>query len=370
MSDLDPCACADTVCKPENYGRIRERITGCKFNLFNSGIATVDSTAQQFAMAPAWSANEIFYGDTIGNDEEGMIPGGEDLGCVDCETPCQKELTVRKIQRNKCFTEADCEVLCNRAPESPEDMIIEGINTQQTTFRESVIVNTLLGVYGNNIADNGSDMIHDATEGGTIAPDVGGWFDYCAFVDGCGVTCCDGPPKDVLIVHCDVFKDMLKCEQISFIQPSAFFSNSSLAGPGIPVYNGHVVIQHNRPEWVNMTGENPVYTSICAKRGFIRLGNGRHKNPLMADRNECYNNGDGLTSWTMREIFVAHPEGYSNCWTPPARAEGQKARFTQTNAELADPANWTRCWDRTNIGISFINTYAGKIVGKSAAVAG
>lgn len=356
-------SCVEVVCKPDNYGRLREMINGCKWNLFNSGIAEIDTTAQSFAQGTSWSANEIFWADTVGYDEEGQIPGGADEGCLDCESPCQKELTIRKLQRNKCFYLNDFVKQCNRAPESGEQIIAEIINKQQTAFREGAIMSTLLGIQASNVANYDSDMIFDATDGGAVDPATGGWFDYPNFIEGGGGGGCCVADLECMLMHCDVVNDLKKCEQIDTIQASAVLGNSSLCDE-VMVYNKKRIVETNDPRLVDMTNPDaPCYTTVMFRHGMLRMGNGEHCNPLEQTRIACHDNGDGQTVFNMREIFALHPEGFTNCWTPTA-FEGGKPKVAPANAELALAATWERCWDPQNIGLRFMKTYAGKVITK------
>ena len=358
--------CGNVVCRSENYGMIREEMPKCEFNLFNSGAVRTDEAANNLANSKSWEGTYDFFCDTLGYDEDGVCPGDEDTDGCACESPSQKSMRAIKIQRNKCFSLEWCEEMCNRAPENGTQIITEGVMKQMMSFRQGAMVSTLVGLYSASLA-NDWGLIHDATDGKTVDPATGGWFDYCSFIDACGGTCCEGE-TNILLVHCNVFKDMVKCEQIQYIQPSRILGQSALSQP-IPTYNGHVVVQHNRPELVDLTDPaKPCYTSICIQNGFFRLGNGQHPMPFATEDDPTANNCDGARSWYMREVFTLHPAGFSSCWTPPAAKEGKKPRKTIKNAELADPANWEICWDLDKIGVRFLNTYAGKISGKSAVV--
>ena len=356
---FDPIECGNAVCQPGNYALIREEMDKCAFTLFNSGAVRVDESATELANSKSWEGNYHFYCDDIGYDEDGVVPKDEDLESDDCacETPSQKMARALRLQRNKCFSMEWCQEMCNRAQGDQESEIILGINKQQMSFRQGVMTNTILGIY--KWAKENDCLIHDATCGKLVDPTCGGWFDYCSFIDACGGTCCEGD-TNILYVHCDVFKDMKKCEQIQYIQPSAILRNSSLA-QAIPTFNGHVVVQHNDDRFVDRTDPTkPCYTTVCLQNGFFRLGNGMHPRPLEPYSNPKLNNCDGGMSWFLREIFALLPAGFTNCWEVPEGSD----RASIKNSELCLATTWKPCWEENKLGIRFLTTYAGKTTGK------
>ncbi|WP_414461812.1 major capsid protein [Hyphomicrobium sp. DY-1] len=85
-----------------------------------------------------------------------------------------------------------------------------------------------------------------------------------------------------------------------------------------------------------------VYTTYLFGAGALGFGEGSPKVPSATDRDELKNGGEEFV--VSRRHFVIHPRGIK--WNP---ISGVPASATPSDAELANPANWVRCWEAKNI---------------------
>lgn len=90
------------------------------------------------------------------------------------------------------------------------------------------------------------------------------------------------------------------------------------------------------------SGDN--YTSYLFGNGAIGWGEGSPKVPSETDRNPLINGGQEYL--VSRRHYVLHPRGIK--WDPES---GVPAKQTPSDAELADPDNWTRVYNAKNIRI-------------------
>ena len=79
--------------------------------------------------------------------------------------------------------------------------------------------------------------------------------------------------------------------------------------------------------------------------GALGFGEGSPKVPSETERNALKNGGQEYL--VTRRHFVIHPRGIR--WTP---VSGVPAKTTPSDAELANPSNWTRVWNPKNIRIT------------------
>lgn len=87
-----------------------------------------------------------------------------------------------------------------------------------------------------------------------------------------------------------------------------------------------------------------IYTSYLFGPGALGWGEGSPKVPTETDRDALKNGGEEFI--VNRRHFVIHPRGIR--WTP---ISGVPNKLTPSDAELANPANWTRVYDPKDIRI-------------------
>lgn len=172
-------------------------------------------------------------------------------------------------------------------------------------------------------------------------------FDPMSWIDACGLL---GDHQDSLAgvcVHSDTYKSMKKQDLIDFVRPS-------WSEEDIPVYQGKFVIVDDGMPKNAQTG---VYTTYIFGPGAIGMANGQARRPVGIQRDELV--GAGNEALVHRRWLVMHMRGVK--WTPapgvpakPAGMEGNDeiaANPTPTNAELANPNNWTRVYDHKLIRV-------------------
>ena len=94
-----------------------------------------------------------------------------------------------------------------------------------------------------------------------------------------------------------------------------------------------------------MAPVNGVYTTYLFGEGAIGYSEGDVKVPVETERNPLTNGGEEYI--VQRRHYLLHPRGIR--WTP---ISGVPAKTTPGDAELANPANWTRVYEPKNIRIA------------------
>jgi hypothetical protein len=156
-------------------------------------------------------------------------------------------------------------------------------------------------------------------------------IDGHSFVDACQ-TLGDAKVKIVGVgMHSAVESDLLKNDLIETIRDSE-------GKEVMKVFQGRRVFVDDQIEPVS----GDIYTTVLFGQGSIGYGEGAPKRPSAIDRNELKSGGEEFL--VSRRHYVLHPRGIK--WNPQS---GVPAKTTPSDAELANPANWQRCYEPKNI---------------------
>lgn len=197
------------------------------------------------------------------------------------------------------------------------------------------------GIFLENEAGSG-DMIYDISieDGDNATAD--NKFNFGAFVDGRATMGESASKLALLAVHPVVYTQMIKEQQIEFIQDSN-------TGVMIPTYNGYRVVEDKKMPVIAGTTSGFRYISVLYKQGAFGYGDAPAKRPVATEYDELAGDGSGIETLVERKQWLIHPEGYK--WNEATVAGG-----SPTVVECALPANWTRVFERENVSIAFIVT--------------
>lgn len=194
------------------------------------------------------------------------------------------------------------------------------------------LISMLMGIKAHNIANDGGDMIHDAsteTIGATQVIDAAGTLG-----DAMGAF-------RAIAMHSDLYKSLLKQDLIEYIRDSdGSLVMTTYRGLAVTVDDGLV------PD------SNGVYTSVLFAAGAIGYGSAE---PRIAAGTEIENlpgagNGGGQQILHTRVNLAFAPLGYG--WT-----EASVAKESPSIAELAIAENWKRtAAERKQVPIAFLLT--------------
>lgn len=198
-----------------------------------------------------------------------------------------------------------------------------------------------LGLYLENAAGD-EDMIYDiSSEDGDNADDSNK-FSFEAFVQGRATMGESADELKLMAVHPAVMTQMILNQDIDYIQ-------DSMTGVMIPTYNGVRVVEDKKMPAIAGTTSGFRYISVLYKAGAFGFGAAPAKRPVAVEFDELAANGAGIETLVERKQWLIHPEGYA--WQ-----EASVASDSPTTTECAEAANWSRVFERENIGIAFIVT--------------
>jgi hypothetical protein len=208
------------------------------------------------------------------------------------------------------------------------------------------LVATANGVLADNVANDSSDMVYDAsgaTNGDITANTVFTRqnFTASAFTLGDGVD-----SLSAMAVHSLVYKRMVDNDDIDFIP-------DSMGQMTIPTFLGHrVIVDDNLPSTAaggaGAGDTAPFYTSILFGQGAFGYGEGMPDNPVAVERDEAAGTGGGIETLWTRKTWLLHPAGFKVGTAP--------AGNSYTTTELAAAASWDRVVARKNVPMAFLIT--------------
>lgn len=201
-----------------------------------------------------------------------------------------------------------------------------------------------VGLYNDNVAGNGGDMVFNAarTTAGAAAATNGftrSNFTSAAFTLGDAF---EG--TGAIAVHSVIYKRMIDNDDIDFIVDSQGTMQ-------IPTFLGRrVIVDDGMPVTMNATSGLLEYTSILFGAGAIGYGEGSPLVPVEVDRDPEQGNGGGVETLYIRKTNLIHPFGY-------AFTSSSVAGVSPSLAELRNAANWSRIFDeRKQVPIAYLVT--------------
>ncbi len=195
-----------------------------------------------------------------------------------------------------------------------------------------------LGLYLSNNAGN-KDMIFDVSKEVEADITAATKWSFGGFVDARATMGESASDLSLLAVHPDTMVQLIKQQEIEYIQ-------NKDTGVNIPYYNGYRVVEDKKLPVIAGTTSGLRYVSVLYKPGAFGYADGLAKRPVATEYDELAANGAGIETLVERKQWLIHPEGYK--WN-----ETTVAGNSPTEAEYGLPANWTRQYDRENVGIAF-----------------
>lgn len=195
------------------------------------------------------------------------------------------------------------------------------------------LIASLNGILADNVANDSGDMVLNISGLAGAAAN----FSADAVIDAAGTLGDSMDAVSGIAVHSDIYRRMLKADQIEFVQPSA-------GSMRLPTYRGLAVIVDD-----GMPVATGVYT--CALFGQGAVGYGLTA-PRIAEGTEVENlpsagKGGGQQILHSRVNLAIHPAGFA--WV-----EGTIDGDSPTIAELSAAAHWDRVVERKAVPLAFL----------------
>jgi hypothetical protein len=305
------------VIVPEHFNQYSMQLTTELSRFRRSGLV-VDFSAELGSQMGGTTVNMPYFNDLEGDDD--VVDDTQDLELNKITTG--QDVAV-KLYRAKAFGATD--LSGDLAGADPVKAIATRFAEWWIRKEQEVLISVCQGALGSALmTDNVLDISN--LEGAAAN------FDPYSFIDAQARL---GDHQDLLsgiACHSKTYTAMKKADLIEEIRPSD-------GGDPIPTYMGKVLIVDDK-----MPYSEGVYTTFIFGQGAIGYVSASPKVPVEVGREPL--KGGGQDYIVQRRFFVMHPRGVR--WSPQP---GVPARATPTNAELANTANWQRCYDPKNIRI-------------------
>lgn len=307
---------------------------------YTSGIITRNPLLDMLANAPGKTAELPFWKDL----DATSAPNNSTDDPTDIATAdkiVQGEQIARKIFVNKGWSTSD---LASELAMGANAMnqIRSRTDTYWTRQWQRYLLSVTAGVYADNVANDGGDMVinvaSESIAGQTAATKFSrSNFTAAAFTLGDAFT-----STGAIAVHSQVYKQMVDQDDIDFIPDSKGMMV-------IPTYMGKRVIIDDLMTVTAGTTDGFKYTSILFGDAAIGYGDGAPEVPVEVEREAAQGNGGGIETLWNRKTYLIHPFGFQYTGTP---ADG----FSPTMAELATAASWDRVIERKNVPLAFLTS--------------
>lgn len=207
-------------------------------------------------------------------------------------------------------------------------------------YQQNVLAK-LKGIELTNVAANGGDMVLSLGNDLTGTPTAAQTVNFGTVLDALQ-TMGDAMDKlGVIVLHSQVYTNLMKQEAIAFVQPSAI-------NPFLTYYGKRVIIDDTVPV---VTGTNrKTYTTYILGEGAFGYGEATAPFGTEVWRDPAAGGGWSETRLYSRKQFIIHPLGFSCAAAVTAPAK------SPTLAQYGANGAFTRAFDRKNVPIAILKT--------------
>lgn len=230
------------------------------------------------------------------------------------------------------------------ASDDPWARIASRLDAYWAKQAERRVVATVRGLYLDNIASNGGDMVHDAAE-----------VDEAALVDAIMTSGDTFGEITGYIVHSKVFAAFLKAQLATARRTEDGSFQRTMMGLPAEI-NDNAAISPDGTKYITTLMGPGAFGYGMTEPGAPVTRGIEQSYALEYDREAARGNGGGVdTLWTRRNMIV-HPVGYN---FTSASITGNGTETTPRSAgwaDMANPANWVRVASRKQIPMAFLTT--------------
>jgi hypothetical protein len=328
------------VIVPEVFFPYMQEKTKERAAIFTSGILADDSRLSAFLAGGGRTANNPFWKDLsdsesdIGNDDPASVSVPEKIGTG-------KDVVVRQV-RTKSWSTAN--LVADLAGADPMQAIADSVARYWERQFNAILVATLHGVYLDNVANDGGDMVNDIGTDAAGVPSAAELVSAEAIIDTKQTMGDAAEDLRAIIMHSVVYSRLQKQNLIDFIPDSR-------GEIQFPTYLGYRVIVSDTAKRIAGTNRTEYITYLVGAGALAWHEASLRSSPMIeVEREALQGNGVGVDILISRRQFVLHPNGIK--WTDTSVA----GEFP-TNAELAAASNWDRVFpERKQVPIAFLVT--------------
>lgn len=305
---------------------------------FNSGVLRADSDLAGKLAGGGRTFNVPFWKD-LDDTESNTASDDPDSHSSPLKVTAGKDVALRQVRTQSWST---MQLTSELAGADPMQRIQSRVGSYWGRQFDDIIIATVRGVFADNIANDGGDMVHDISTDAAGAPLAGELFSAEAILDA-AQTLGDVKRDLKLIVMHSVVHNRLAKQQLITFRPDA---------------DGKVWYEYFMDYRVHVSDRVPAIPGANRVRyhtylfGADALGWAEHDVAVPVEVESLPSAGDGMGAEILytRRQFAAHPYGIK--WTDNA-VSGE----FPTNAELQLATNWDRVYpERKQIPMALLIT--------------
>lgn len=320
---VTPAVRLSDVIVPTVFGAYVEANTKVKTEIWTSGILHSDPTLTGFMAGGGLTTNVPFWND-LDDTEPNTANDDPDDDAVPGKVGASKMVAIRHVRTRGW---AASRLTAELAGSDPMKRIGNRVTNYWDRQMQKHLVSTMAGVFADNIANDGGDMVRDIgtdAAGGATAAEL---VSAEAILDAAQTMGDASDILQVLIMHSVVYTRLAKANLIDFIPDSEGHVK-------FPTYLGYRIVKDDGVRKV--AGANRIkYWTYLVGTGALAFDEHPVDVPVEVDSRPRAGKGMGMEElWTRRQ-YVLHPGGFK--WTDNSRA-GQ----FPTNAECEMATNWDR----------------------------
>jgi len=304
--------------------------------LIQAGIIVPDPKLDALASAGGTLITMPFFQDLSGDDEVLSDSGALIVNAI--TTAYDK---ARLHTRGKAWGSNDLAAAISGA--DPMAAIASYVADWWNAKEQALLINSLGGVFADNLANDSGDLIHVAAAEAT--GDIKQWNDAAptvmnpiAILDGAQLLGDAKGKFTAIAMHSKCLTDLIKQELIDY-------KPASEGKDDIPYYLNKRVIEDDTCPTRAGTTSGTVYQSYLFAEGAVGKGEGQAPVPVETGREKL----SGYDYLITRRHFLLHPRGFQ--WQ-----ESSIAGVSPTNAECSEAAQWDRVYEKKNVRCVMIET--------------
>jgi hypothetical protein len=316
------------VVVPEVFAAYMASDTTEKADIFQSGLVRMDSSMAANLAGGGRLFQTPYWGD-LANTEANVANDDPAQSAVPDKIGSFKSQSVRQF-RTQAWSSA--QLTAELAGSDPQRRIVSRVSEYWNRQFNRYTVATLTGILAANVANNGSDMVHDVRAvAGTST--IGGVTVNNNALSAASILTAkqsmgdDADMLKVLVMHSALYTNLQRQNLIQYI-PNARGEIT------LPTYLGYRVhVTDTAPAVV--VGADIDYTTYLCAEGLIGFAESPPAESVAVDKYPLQGMGAGVEVIVTRRQFALHPNGHN--WKDAACAG-----IFPTTAELANPLNWER----------------------------
>ena len=306
---------------------------------YQSGIVRRTPLFDALASAAGKTAELPFWND-IDPTSEANISSDNPATIGTAEKITQGEQITRKAMLNKGWSASDLASELAMGPNAMQHMRNRS-DAYWTRQWQRRLIASADGVLADNVANDGSDMVHDVASESIAGQSVATKFSRGNFTSAAFTLGDAFENTGAIAVHSAVYKQMVDGDDIDFIPDSQ-------GRMTIPTFMGKRVIVDDGMTVTAGGTDGFKYTTVLFGEGAFGWGEGTPNVPVEVEREASQGNGGGVETLWTRKTQIIHPAGFQSIGTPSADS------FTL--AELRTAAVWDRVVDRKNVPLAYLIT--------------